>query len=130
MKKVHVYSSLPVLSFKKSNELFWHEIISAPKRSIFIFFILRPYPWHMEVPEPRTESKPQLELSLWSDTTRSFNSLCQAEDWTLTSSANQVAAVKFLIYCTIAGTPWKGDLKRTTDLMADSWEKLAVCIQK
>ena len=60
---------------------------------------LWPHPWHMEVPGPGIESKPQLQ-PLWILYPTGL-------DWGSNPAATRAAAVGFLTQCATAGTPFR-----------------------
>ena len=50
-----------------------------------IFFLFRPHPWHMEVPRPSTESKPELQPMSQLQQCQILNPLCWTGDQTSAS---------------------------------------------
>ena len=64
-------------------------------KHIFICFFISfkwPHPWHMEVPGPGTESKPQVWLIPQLQQHQTFNSLHQGRDQTHTSAVTRATA--------------------------------------
>ena len=71
----------------------------------FKFFILWPLSWHVEVPRPGIESKPQLQFTLQLQQHHVLYPLHWAGDQTLSSAVTWGSEVGFLTHCAMTGTP-------------------------
>ena len=76
--------------------------------SFFLFFFKWLHPWHVEVPRPGIESKPQLQPTPQLRQSWILNPLCWPGDWTCTSAATVATAFGFLAHCATAGALLQG----------------------
>ena len=71
------------------------------------FFFLCSSLWHVEIPRPGTESKPQLQLQ------QPLDPFTRCAPLGIEPSAGtRAAAVRFLTHCTTVGTPWRPSFKQ------------------